>query len=67
MLGDSALLPVTGGKSLKPQGTIQAKQWRVDQKKSVKLRVTFEFLKNVSIVGLALVRSGAVSAVGPSS
>jgi hypothetical protein len=67
MLGDSALLPVAGGKSLKPQGTIQAKQWRVDQKKSVPHRVSTEFLKNVSIVGLALVRSGAVFEVGLSS
>jgi hypothetical protein len=33
MLGDSALIPVAGAKSLKPQGTIQAKQWRMDQKK----------------------------------
>lgn len=35
MLGDSAMLPVAGGKSgLKPQGTINhQKQWRADQKK----------------------------------
>lgn len=35
MLGDSAMLPVAGGKSgLKPQGTVtHPKQWRVDQKK----------------------------------
>lgn len=35
MLGDSAMLPVVGGKSgLKSQGTItHSKPWRVDQKK----------------------------------
>lgn len=35
MLGDSAMLPVVGGKGgLKSQGTItHSKPWRVDQKK----------------------------------
>ena len=35
MLGDSAMLPVVGGKAgLKSQGTItHSKPWRVDQKK----------------------------------
>ncbi|KAL7048988.1 hypothetical protein ACKWTF_003558 [Chironomus riparius] len=68
MLGDSAMLPVTGVKSgLKSQGTIQTKAgWRVDQKKfgsrsirrsvrsgSIKLKQTYEHLMENGDIGAA--------------
>lgn len=68
MLGDSAMLPVVGGKSgLKSQGTISTKQgWRVDQKKfgsrsirrsvrsgSIKLKQTYEHLMENGDIGAA--------------
>ncbi|KAG4073861.1 hypothetical protein HA402_014066 [Bradysia odoriphaga] len=68
MLGDSAMLPVAGGKSgLKPQGTItHQKQWRADQKKfgsrsirrsvrsgSIKLKQTYEHLMENGDIGAA--------------
>ncbi|XP_055373903.1 sodium leak channel NALCN isoform X2 [Condylostylus longicornis] len=67
MLGDSAMLPVTGGKGLKPQGTItHTKPWRVDQKKfgsrsirrsvrsgSIKLKQTYEHLMENGDIGAA--------------
>nr|CAD7262605.1 unnamed protein product [Timema shepardi] len=62
MLGDSAVLPVPGGKGpLKPQGTISsAKQLRIDQKKSIrrsvrsgsiKLKQTYEHLMENGDIG----------------
>lgn len=66
MLGDSAMLPTSGGKSgLKSQGTIQTKAgWRVDQKKfgsrsirrsvrsgSIKLKQTYEHLMENGDIG----------------
>ncbi|XP_037822803.1 LOW QUALITY PROTEIN: sodium leak channel non-selective protein-like [Lucilia sericata] len=74
MLGDSAMLPVVGGKSgLKSQGTItHSKPWRVDQKKfgsrsirrsvrsgSIKLKQTYEHLmENGDIASAPRANSG---------
>ncbi|XP_063242181.1 sodium leak channel NALCN isoform X2 [Bacillus rossius redtenbacheri] len=62
LLGDSAMIPVPGGKSpLKPQGTVSsAKQLRFDQKKSIrrsvrspsiKLKQTYEHLMENGDIG----------------
>ncbi|XP_011187770.2 sodium leak channel NALCN isoform X2 [Zeugodacus cucurbitae] len=74
MLGDSAMLPVVGGKGgLKSQGTItHSKPWRVDQKKfgsrsirrsvrsgSIKLKQTYEHLmENGDIAAAPRANSG---------
>ncbi|XP_073827842.1 sodium leak channel non-selective protein na isoform X1 [Musca autumnalis] len=74
MLGDSAMLPVVGGKcGLKSQGTItHSKPWRVDQKKfgsrsirrsvrsgSIKLKQTYEHLmENGDIASAPRANSG---------
>ncbi|XP_075155778.1 sodium leak channel non-selective protein na isoform X2 [Haematobia irritans] len=65
MLGDSAMLPVVGGKcGLKSQGTItHSKPWRVDQKNvrsgSIKLKQTYEHLmENGDIASAPRANSG---------
>ncbi|XP_065332108.1 sodium leak channel NALCN isoform X4 [Cloeon dipterum] len=68
MLGDSAVIPIPGKTTLKPQGTISsAKQLRIDQKKSlrrsvrsgsIKLKQTYEhLLENGDIGGMNRVSS----------